>query len=194
MGSSLSRRGSKCRKGCQRTQWGVFLLCFPRHIGICTELPLFLKRLMCAIGVDLRRLYSEECLMLSPSCESMGIYLVSVPSCNTRPCTQEWLTSLVEKSKAAGAKGARSKGPKGGKWTKEEVKTITWSWLQNNVLCDISCSTLLVLGSSQEASGVACFLFLRAKGFFLVHSKGRTQQNNAISPLWAATKTPDSLD
>lgn len=34
---------------------------------------------------------------------------------------QEWLTSLVEKSKAAGAKGARSKGPKGGKWTKEEV-------------------------------------------------------------------------
>lgn len=35
---------------------------------------------------------------------------------------QEWLTSLVEKSKAAGAKGARSKGPKGGKWTKEEVR------------------------------------------------------------------------
>eukprot|EP00752_Nemacystus_decipiens_P017504 g15692.t1 len=34
--------------------------------------------------------------------------------------SEEWLTSLVEKSKAAGAKGARSKGPKGGKWTKEE--------------------------------------------------------------------------
>lgn len=34
---------------------------------------------------------------------------------------QEWLTNLVERSKAAGAKGARSKGPKGGKWTKEEV-------------------------------------------------------------------------
>lgn len=27
----------------------------------------------------------------------------------------------MEQSKAAGAKGARSKGPKGGKWTKEEV-------------------------------------------------------------------------
>ncbi|CAM9181588.1 unnamed protein product, partial [Choristocarpus tenellus] len=34
--------------------------------------------------------------------------------------SEEWLASLVEKSKAAGAKGARSKGPKGGKWTKEE--------------------------------------------------------------------------
>ena len=29
----------------------------------------------------------------------------------------------MEQSKAAGAKGARSKGPKGGKWTKEEVSS-----------------------------------------------------------------------
>lgn len=37
---------------------------------------------------------------------------------------QNWLTSLMERSKAAGAKGARSKGPKGGKWTKEEVSPV----------------------------------------------------------------------
>lgn len=44
---------------------------------------------------------------------------------------QEWLTSLVEKSKAAGAKGARSKGPKGGKWTKEEVSLYFLQFLQS---------------------------------------------------------------
>lgn len=43
---------------------------------------------------------------------------------------QEWLASLVEKSKAAGAKGARSKGPKGGKWTKEEVRVVAVKRLQ----------------------------------------------------------------
>eukprot|EP00903_Cladosiphon_okamuranus_P017132 g15781.t3 len=44
----------------------------------------------------------------------------SMSSTGSGDAEEEWLTSLVEKSKAAGAKGARSKGPKGGKWTKEE--------------------------------------------------------------------------
>lgn len=57
-----------------------------------------------------------------------GAWQLSITGCSLvcvwRLHVQEWLTSLVEKSKAAGAKGARSKGPKGGKWTKEEVITI----------------------------------------------------------------------
>lgn len=89
--------------------------------GLMSELNLFdASGSVTGASVDGGGAADEELPMGWPSTRLVRSASMSSTGSAEAEESEEWLTSLVEQSKAAGAKGARSKGPKGGKWTKEE--------------------------------------------------------------------------